>query len=116
VQFTTTENVVGASFTWPDSFNSGIGPGPSIITVTYHPSFRDAALKTIGHKQCDIRTSTYASATRITTVQGLEDVVRLQRSGSFHNKSYVLGTNDCQDYARDLVDRLNSIWVGIYRP
>ena len=120
VQFNTDEDVSWASSTSShnsnvsNSSNSSFGPGPSRITVTYHPSFRDAALRTSGYETCDIRTSTYERATHIATVQELEDVVQLQRNGRFHCNSYVLGTNDCQNYARDLVERLNSKWVGLY--
>ena len=82
------------------------------IGVSYHKSFTSAALDNWGADVCDIRSSRYGYAYSNLTIGDLVDYVDKLGSGRF--SSYILVFNDCQCFARKIVDFLTGKWVGVF--
>ena len=84
--------------------------GDDYLIISYHPTMADAARATRGCKICDIRTSCYDRARVGLTVGDLNDYVARLERGRYDE--YCFFFNDCQNFARSVVDWLNGKYVG----
>jgi len=80
------------------------------IGISYHQTMRGAALASWGSYICDVRTSYYGYAYAGLTVGILTEYMAILERGRFNE--YSLFFNNCQHFARAVVDYLTGKWVG----
>jgi|LauGreDrversion4_2_1035121.scaffolds.fasta_scaffold856924_2 hypothetical protein len=87
------------------SLSNGVG-------VSYHHSYTDAALSNWASDRCDVRSSDYGSAYSNLTLGDLLDHIEKLKQGRY--SLYCLVFNDCQNFARSVVEYLTGKFVGWY--
>ena len=81
------------------------------IRVRCRGSLELAARSMCCARDSDVATSTYGTAPG--TVQSIRDIATALET-KFTAALYAAATNDCQNFARAFIDKVNNKWVGVF--